>query len=131
MVKLKVILPRGVKIDQECDSVVIPGVDGDFAVLEGHTPFITKIRPGVVTIDTKKHSTCCAIHDGFVTVENDVVTIVCERMEKADEIDANRAEESYKRAKERLAQDNNVEVDYRRAESSLRRAITRIRTVKD
>lgn len=131
MIRLKVILPAGVKIDQDCDCVTIPGVDGDFAVLEGHTPFITKIRPGVLTIDVNKKSTACAIHDGFVTVEADLVTVVTERLEKADEIDEKRAEEALKRAKERLAQDNNPDIDFRRAEAALQRAVTRLRAAKE
>lgn len=131
MIRLKVILPAGVKIDQDCDSVTIPGVDGDFAVLEGHTPFITKIRPGVLTIDINKSCTACAIHDGFVTVESDLVTVVAERLEKAEEIDPKRAEASLQRAKERLAQDKNPEIDFRRAEAALKRAVTRIRTVEE
>lgn len=129
MVKVKVILPSGIKIDEECDSITIPGVDGDFAVLEGHTPFITKIRPGVLIIDNHKKETEYAIHDGFVTVEDDSVTIVSERLESSDEIDKNRAEEAMKRAKERLTQTNNSEIDFRRAEFALKRALTRIRTI--
>lgn len=129
MVKVKVILPSGIKIDEECDSITIPGVDGDFAVLEGHTPFITKIRPGVLSIDNHKNTREYAIHDGFVTVEDDSVTIVSERLESSDEIDKNRAEEAMKRAKERLTQTNNSEIDFRRAEFALKRALTRIRTI--
>lgn len=129
MVNVKAILPSGIKIDEECDCVTIPGVEGDFAVLEGHTAFITKIRPGVLTIDNHKNSVEYAIHDGFVTVEDNLVTVVTERLEKADEIDKNRAEESLKRAKDRLAQTNSPDVDFRRAESALKRAITRIRTI--
>ncbi len=129
MVKVKVILPSGIKIDVECDSITIPGVDGDFAVLEGHTPFITKIRPGVLSIDNHKNTIEYAIHDGFVTVEDDSVTIVSERLESSDEIDKNRAEEAMKRAKERLTQTNNSEIDFRRAEFALKRALTRIRTI--
>lgn len=129
MINVKVILPSGIKIDQECDSITVPGIDGDFAVLEGHTAFITKIRSGIVTIDINKNSQEYAIHDGFVTVEDDLVTIVSERFEKSDEIDKNRAESAMKRAKERLAQTNNSEIDFRRAEFALKRAITRIRTI--
>ncbi len=129
MVKVKVILPSGIKIEEECDSITIPGVDGDFAVLEGHTPFITKIRPGVLSIDNHKNTREYAIHDGFVTVEDDSVTIVSERLESSDEIDKNRAEEAMKRAKERLTQTNNSEIDFRRAEFALKRALTRIRAI--
>jgi len=129
MVKIKVILPDCIKIDEECDSVTIPGVDGDFAVLEGHTPFITKIRPGVLSVDNHSNTTEYAIHDGFVTVEDNLVTVVTERIERADEIDKTRAEEALKRAKTRLADNANLEIDFRRAEFALKRAMTRIRTI--
>ena len=129
MVNIKVILPSGIIIDEECDCVTIPGVDGDFAVLEGHTPLITKIRPGVLTVDNHNNATEYAIHDGFVTVEEDLITVVTERIEKADEIDKNRAEEALKRAKARLAENASADVDFRRAESALKRALTRIRTI--
>lgn len=127
MVKVKVILPSGIKIEEECESITIPGIDGDFAVLEGHTPFITKIRPGVLSVDNRKNSVQYAIHDGFVTVEDNLVTVVTERLEGASEIDKGRAEDAMKRAKERLAQNSNEsEVDFRRAEFALKRALTRI-----
>ena len=33
-------------ISQEVDYVSLPGVEGDFGVLPGHTPFFTTLRPG-------------------------------------------------------------------------------------
>ncbi|OQY40211.1 MAG: ATP synthase F1 subunit epsilon [Candidatus Cloacimonetes bacterium 4572_65] len=131
MVKIKVILPQGVKIDKECDSVTIPGLDGDFAVLEGHTSMISILRPGVMTIDIKKNSDNYAMHDGFVTIEDNLVTVVCERMETKTEIDKERTDKALDRAKKRLADVNSKEIDFRRAELSLRRALTRITVLSE
>ncbi len=130
MVNLKVILPSGIKLEQECSSVTIPGLDGDFAVLEGHTSFMSKIRPGIMTVENGGNEGLYAMHDGFVTVEDDMVILVCDRMESTSDIDKNRAEDALKRAKKRLQDVNNSDIDFRRAEFALRRAMTRIATVK-
>jgi len=130
--KLKVIQPTRTVIDTECEHVIIPGIDGDFGVSEDHTPFITKIRVGnlIVYYNNTKGVERFAIHDGFVTVENNVIRIVCEVIERSDEIDFKRAEQAKKRAEERMAS-SDTDIDYRRAESSLKRALSRIQALSD
>jgi len=66
-----------------------------------------------------------AIHDGFVTVESDVVKIVCDVIEEEAEIDVDRAQDAKLRAEKRL-QGEKSDVDFRRAEFALKRAITRL-----
>jgi F-type H+-transporting ATPase subunit epsilon len=130
--KLKIIQPTRTVVDTECEHVIIPGIDGDFGVSEEHTPFITKLRTGnlVVYHKEKKEIERFAIHDGFVTVENNTIRIVCEVVESKEEIDKTRAERAKKRAEERMASDDK-DIDYRRAELSLKRAIARIETISD
>jgi len=123
--KLKVIQPSRVKIDETIDHVIVPGVDGDFGVSEFHTPFITKIRPGILQVYKNNGIEKYAIHDGFVTVESDQIVIVCETLESENEIDTNRALESKKRAQSRLSE-SGEDIDFRRAEASLKRALTRL-----
>lgn len=124
-IEIKIIKPDGVIVAGEYDQVIIPGVDGDFGVLPGHTPFITKIRPGVISLINSNQKDEYAIHDGFITVENDKVSVVCDTIEHKDEIDIKRAENSKNRAMERL-KSNESEINYRRAEMSLKRAIVRL-----
>ena len=124
-VNLKIIQPHKTFIDADFDQVVVPGVDGDLGILEGHTPFITQIRPAILTVingeDTKEY----AIHDGFVTVENNNVTIICETIEEASQIDVDRAKKAKERAEERLNKKEDG-INYRRAELALKRAVARI-----
>ena len=128
-IKLEVWKPEGLMIDAEFDQVVVPGSEGDFGVLPDHTPFITKLRPGVVLgVNGEKHSRW-AVHDGFVTVEDNVVRIACEVAENAVDIDTARAHEAQKRAEERLRV-KTEDTDFRRAEAALHRAVARIHAVQ-
>lgn len=129
-VRVKIIQPTRTVLNTECEHVIIPGSAGDFGVYPEHTPLITTIRPGILIIFDNGVKDTYAIHDGFVTVEENVVRIVCEVIEKSDEIDIARAENSAQRARERLRkQEENI--DYRRAEAALSRSISRINAVKD
>jgi F-type H+-transporting ATPase subunit epsilon len=49
---LKLITPEKILFSADITMVVIPGTEGDFGVLPGHAPFISTIRPGIITIDT-------------------------------------------------------------------------------
>jgi len=124
-IHIKVIQPTQIRIDKECDHLIIPGVAGDFGISFDHTPFITKIRTGVLQLFQNEYFEEYAIHDGFVTVENNVVTIVCDTIEKKDEIDITRANASRERAEKRL-KSSEENINFRRAESSLKKALVRL-----
>lgn len=124
-IHIKVIQPTQVRIDKEYDHVIVPGVDGDFGISFDHTPFITKIRTGVLQLFQNEKCEEYAIHDGFVTVENNIITIVCDTIEKKDEIDIVRANASRERAEERL-KSSKENINFRRAEASLKKALVRL-----
>jgi len=42
--------PEKLAFSGEVDQVDIPGMEGDFGVLAGHAPFVTTMRPGILTI---------------------------------------------------------------------------------
>lgn len=124
-IKLRIIKPNKIKVEGEYDHIIIPGVEGDFGVSTGHTPFITKIRPDILTLYQNKNTEQYSIHDGFVTVENDIVTILTERIESKEEIDIARAKKAKERAERRLKA-KEEDVDFRRAEFALKRSLARI-----
>ena len=124
-IHIKVIQPDQIRIDKDYDHVIVPGVDGDFGISFDHTPFITKIRTGVLQLFQNDNFEEYAIHDGFVTVENNIITIVCDTIEKKDEIDITRAKASRERAEERL-KSSKENINFRRAEASLKKALVRL-----
>lgn len=127
MIKVKIVLPSKIMMEEEVNSLTIPGTDGDFTVLEGHTPFMSTIRSGIMTIIKSDSESYYAIHDGFATVEADEVSIVCETIEAKSEIDKKRAQAAHDRAMERVKSDpSKSEINFRRAEQALKRSLTRI-----
>lgn len=63
--------------------VVVPGTEGDFAVLVGHAPFMSTIRPGEISI----HATAdgpvelVRIEGGLAEVSERGLTILAEKAE--------------------------------------------------
>ncbi len=128
LINLEIILPTGIALELQLEHLIIPGIDGDFGVSAGHTPFLTTIRPGVL-IAYSKTTEYFAIHDGFVVVENDLVRILSETFELQSVIDEQRVKDSLSRAQNRLKATNEEKVNYRRAEFSLKRAVARMDTL--
>ena len=62
--------------------VVVPGAEGDFAVLPGHAPMMSTIRPGIIEVYATEGSTPSAryeIDGGFAEVTADGLTILAEK----------------------------------------------------
>jgi len=130
-IHIQVVMPNLKKLDKMVDSAILPGVEGDFEVLPGHAAIITKLRPGVLRYTIGTDHDYVAIHEGFVTVENNSILVLTENSEKRDEIDMQRAEAAKERAEKRIANKSDEQnVDFRRAEIALKRAIARISTAK-
>ncbi|MDN5353623.1 MAG: F-type H+-transporting ATPase subunit epsilon [Candidatus Cloacimonadota bacterium] len=126
-VHLDIFQPQQVKLQDDFDHVIVPGIEGDFGISIGHTPFITMLRPGVISAYKGDKVDNYAIHDGFVTVEDDKVVITCQTIEAAAEIDAQRAKKAKQRAEKRLqAPPDSSDIDFRRAELALKRSLVRL-----
>lgn len=62
----------------EVDQVDAPGSEGDFGVLEGHAPFMTALREGLVTVFNGGQTTSFTIAGGFADVTPNGFTILAE-----------------------------------------------------
>jgi F-type H+-transporting ATPase subunit epsilon len=76
------------------DQVVVPGDEGDFAVLPKHAPFMSVIRPGAISVTESGATTRTFILGGFAEVTPKGLTILAEEAIPLSEVDA-----------EKLAQD--------------------------
>ena len=89
-----------VTISQEVDYVSLPGVEGDFGVLPGHTPFFTSLRTGAMWYQQGGQKHYLMVSVGFVEVLPDAVTVLAQVAERAEDLDQGRAEAGMKRAEE-------------------------------
>jgi len=112
-------------VDLAVDEVEIPGSDGYFGVLPGHTPLLALLGTGELWYRRGGDKEFLAIAFGFAEVQPDRVTILAQVAERADEIDVARAEASKKRAEERLARPT-LEMDFERARIALLKSLIRL-----
>src|SRR3954463_15996288 len=101
-IDLHIVTPdRGI-VREQVDEVEIPGAQGYFGVLPGHTPLLAELAVGELWFRQGQEKTYLAIAYGFAEVLPERVTILAQIAERAEEIDPTRAEEAKKRAEERL-----------------------------
>ena len=112
-------------VNEAVDEVEIPGADGYFGVLPGHTPLLAVLGAGELWYRQGQEKHYLVIAFGFAEVQPERVTILAEIAERADEIDLVRAEAAKKRAEERLARPT-VDMDAERARISLLKSLIRL-----
>ena len=128
-IRLDIVTAEQLVFSEEVDMVVVPGVDGEMAVLPHHAPLMTMLQPGELIVRRQGEDMFLAVTGGFLEVRPDRVTILADAAERADEIDAARAEEAKLRAEQRLAGKLD-EADQAHAEAALRRSLIRLRVAE-
>jgi F-type H+-transporting ATPase subunit epsilon len=123
--ELRIVTPDKLIVRETVDEVEIPGVEGYFGVLPGHTPLLAALSVGELWYRKGAAKTYVAIAFGFGEVLPESVTILAQLAEPAGEIDVARAEAARKRAEERLAAPAS-NLDYERARVALTKAQTRL-----
>ena len=106
----------------EVDEVSLPGTEGDFGVLPGHTPFFSSLRTGQMWYrqGSEKHRLIVSV--GFAEVLPDRVSVVAQVAEREADLDQARAEAGMTRAEEMLGALPH-EIDFERARLSLLRTL--------
>ena len=122
--KLEIITPEKIALSEETTSIVVPATDGLLGIWPDHAPLLAGLKPGSVKYKTASGEKVVVVAGGFIEVANNVVSIIAPAAETAADIDLERAQEAQKRAMERLANKDNVDVA--RAEAALARANARI-----
>lgn len=130
VLQLEVATPERLLLKEQVLQVEVPGLDGELGILPEHAPLLSELGNGplVYTLENGGKK-CMSICGGYVEVLPDRVRVLATRAEQADEIDAKRAEESLKRANERLAHPTG-DVDVSRALNAMKRAQARIAAAK-
>ena len=130
-IHLEVVTPEKIVVSEEAQIVASPGSLGEFGVLNGHTPFLTTLKTGMIRytdVNGKEHY--IFVNGGFAEALPDKVTVLAESAERRSDINIERAKAALERAEQRLAEDRSREgVDFARVRGSLERATVRIRLV--
>jgi F-type H+-transporting ATPase subunit epsilon len=91
-------------ISEEVDFVKANGVDGEFGVLTGHSPFISLLDPGELVVRKGESLYSYYVSGGVAEVLPKSVIILANTVERADEIDEQMAKRARQNAEEALKQ---------------------------
>lgn len=80
MLHFELVTPEKLLRSEEVYQVVVPGTEGDFGVLEGHAPFMSTMRDGVLAIykTDKGEPETIAVRGGFAEVGASGLTVLAE-----------------------------------------------------
>lgn len=111
----------------ECDSLVIPTLQGQYGIQAFHRNTIAAIVPGLLELRTHSNEKIiAAVSNGLVKIEDNEVLILVDTAEHPEEIDINRAKRAADEAKEAILQKKSIQ-EYRLAQANLARAVSRLK----
>ena len=120
-VEFELVTPERLVVSRGVDMVVVPGTEGDFGVLPGHTPMISTVRPGIVNVyEGREIVERMFVAGGFAEVTAARCTVLADRAVAVDELDRAATEQTLKDAREDLA---DADTDDARAEAEKQIAI--------
>ena len=100
---LEVVTPFRTVLNEDVDSVTLPGIEGEFGILPEHVPLLTTLDTGIMSyVNGTGNPQAIAVHWGYAQVDGNNVRVLAELAETADEIDLPRAQEAEKKAKQLL-----------------------------
>lgn len=128
-IALEIITPDETVYSGDINFLVARATDGEIGILPHHAPLVAALATWPLRIETAEGTKLLAVFGGFLEVDdNNKITIITPNCERAETIDAARAERARERAEARL-HDKSADVDMIRAEAALKRAVTRLKVV--
>jgi F-type H+-transporting ATPase subunit epsilon len=126
---LVLVTPDRAIVHDNVDEVELPGSEGYFGVLPGHSPLLALLGVGEMWYRRGATRFYASLAGGFVEVLPDRVTVLAQVAERAEDIDLARAEQARVAAEARLSRAA-ADLDVERARLALLKQLTRIRVAQ-
>lgn len=100
-VKFELVSPEKLLLSEDVAMVVVPGGEGNFGVLPGHSLLISTVRPGIIDVyadDQRSVSQRIFVSGGFAEVTPERCTVLADEALPIGEIDRGAAESEAKEA---------------------------------
>jgi F-type H+-transporting ATPase subunit epsilon len=113
------------------DMVILPGVEGVMGILPNHSPVLTILNYGIITVISKNERDYFTVAGGVAEVQPDQITVLADAAENVEEIDESRAEAAKERAEILLKESllgGQIEKDS--IHNALRRSSLRLEAIK-
>ncbi|WP_026523626.1 ATP synthase F1 subunit epsilon [Butyrivibrio sp. MB2005] len=128
---LQVMSINGIFYNGRAAEIILPCIDGEYAILPEHEELVLAIYNGKMTIrDEIGDKIDCIVGVGSAQIANNRVIVIVDTVEKPEDIDRNRARRALERAEEEMRQNKSIK-EYYTAQAAMARALTRLKHSSD
>jgi F-type H+-transporting ATPase subunit epsilon len=99
----ELVTPERILLSGEAEQVVLPGSEGDFAVLAGHSPLISTLRPGILEITLPGGKRRVFVKTGVAEADPAGLTVLAQTAVAVEELAGDRLAAELKSAEAELA----------------------------
>jgi F-type H+-transporting ATPase subunit epsilon len=113
----------------EAKFVALPGESGELGILPGHTPLITRIRPGSVRIEMADGGEeFVFVAGGILEVQPNAITVLADTAIRGADLDEAKAMDAKRRAEEEMAT-RSSDIDFAHAQSEFALAAAQLAAI--
>src|SRR5215470_3312764 len=124
--RLRVVTPERLILDEDVDEVTAPGTEGEFGVLPNHTTFLSSLQPGRLMYKRSGQTHVMAVSGGFAEVVDNNMSVLIDSAELPSEINVERARAALHRAEETLKTLSPIDPAFAETQAAFQRAQARI-----
>ncbi|WP_259781096.1 ATP synthase F1 subunit epsilon [Aestuariispira ectoiniformans] len=125
-VAFELVSPEKLLLSQDVEMVVLPAAEGDLGVLPGHSPVISTVRPGTISVFKSGNvEQRIFVAGGFLEVTKERCTVLAEEVVNVSEIDIAAAKQLVSDFSDDVRTAKNAE-DKAAAEAGLAVAVARV-----
>ena len=130
-IRCEIVSQDRIVYQNDVDMVVLPGAAGQMGILPHHSPLLTVLNFGIITVKVKGIEENFTVAGGIAEVQPDQVTVLVDAAENVKEIDEERALKAQQRAEELLKETITEDTDrYLRTMTALKKSNLRLQAVK-
>ena len=132
-IKFKIVTPEKTVVEEDIYQALLPIEGGEITVLPNHIPYIGSLRSGEILLrhEINGEETSLATSGGFIEFHDNILVVLADTAERADEIDLARAEEAEERAKKIMAERVRTDdEEYARVAAALEKEMARVRVAR-
>jgi F-type H+-transporting ATPase subunit epsilon len=99
----ELVSPEKLVFSGEVTQVDVPGVEGDFGVLAGHAPYVSTLRPGILTVHAAGGDQKIIVLGGFAEVSAQGLTVLAELADTVEDFDRAMLDQRIRETEDRIA----------------------------
>jgi F-type H+-transporting ATPase subunit epsilon len=128
--KVEIVTPEKRVAQIEADEAIVPGGEGLFGVRPGHTPFLSVVEPGPLTVRDGTAQHVWFVAGGFAEVASDKVLVLADQAEPISAIDVEAARARLEEAQARMRGLSSEDARYQLEAATVKRETARMALVR-